>query len=71
MQAQPWSHDAEAFKRWKEGRTGWPLVDANMVRAEAWWFRIEVTLACLVWRCCVPQLLGAQHACLAQPPLLC
>ncbi|KAI7840945.1 hypothetical protein COHA_005375 [Chlorella ohadii] len=29
-QAQPWSHDAEAFKRWKEGRTGWPLVDANM-----------------------------------------
>ena len=32
LQAQPWSHDTEAFRRWKEGRTGWPLVDANMVR---------------------------------------
>jgi len=25
-----WSQDPEALKRWKEGRTGWPLVDANM-----------------------------------------
>ena len=30
LQAQPWSHDAEVFRRWQEGRTGWPLVDANM-----------------------------------------
>lgn len=26
----PWSNDEEAFRRWKEGTTGWPLVDANM-----------------------------------------
>jgi deoxyribodipyrimidine photo-lyase len=27
-----WEEDAngEKFRRWKEGRTGWPLVDANM-----------------------------------------
>jgi deoxyribodipyrimidine photo-lyase len=25
-----WSKDEELIRRWKEGRTGWPLVDANM-----------------------------------------
>lgn len=29
-QVFPWSNDEEAFRRWKEGTTGWPLVDANM-----------------------------------------
>ncbi len=28
--ALPWSSDAEAFEIWKEGRTGFPLVDAAM-----------------------------------------
>ena len=27
---QSWSSDEEALQRWKEGRTGWPLVDAGM-----------------------------------------
>jgi deoxyribodipyrimidine photo-lyase len=26
----PWSTDASLIRRWKEGNTGWPLVDANM-----------------------------------------
>ncbi|GBR22674.1 deoxyribodipyrimidine photolyase [Acetobacter orleanensis NRIC 0473] len=26
----PWQNDAEAFTAWKEGRTGYPLVDAGM-----------------------------------------
>jgi hypothetical protein len=26
----PWSSDAELWERWAEGRTGMPLVDANM-----------------------------------------
>ena len=30
LQAVSWSNDGEAFRRWKEGTTGWPLVDANM-----------------------------------------
>lgn len=50
-QAQPWSHDAEAFKRWKEGRTGWPLVDANMVRAEAGGVFLSESLATCVAPC--------------------
>lgn len=29
-QAPAWAADEEGFRRWKEGRTGWPLVDANM-----------------------------------------
>nr|QDO16307.1 cryptochrome DASH [Lingulodinium polyedra] len=28
--AGAWRRDADALRRWKEGRTGWPLVDANM-----------------------------------------
>jgi deoxyribodipyrimidine photo-lyase len=28
--ALPWRHDDEAFRRWCEGRTGFPLVDAAM-----------------------------------------
>jgi deoxyribodipyrimidine photo-lyase len=27
---QQWNTDPEKIRRWKEGRTGWPLVDANM-----------------------------------------
>lgn len=27
---QPWKRDAQLLQRWKEGRTGMPLVDANM-----------------------------------------
>lgn len=27
---QTWSLDQEALQRWKDGQTGWPLVDANM-----------------------------------------
>ena len=32
-----WKEDADrqAFRRWKEGRTGWPFVDANMRELEA------------------------------------
>ena len=26
----PWSHDEQAFERWRLGKTGMPLVDANM-----------------------------------------
>ncbi|KAI3426359.1 hypothetical protein D9Q98_008731 [Chlorella vulgaris] len=29
-QSHPWATDAEALRRWKNGTTGWPLVDANM-----------------------------------------
>lgn len=28
--SRPWFDDAELLQRWKEGRTGVPLVDANM-----------------------------------------
>ena len=31
----PWRRDAAAFERWREGRTGWPLVDANMRELKA------------------------------------
>jgi len=27
---ESWRHNPELLARWKEGRTGWPLVDANM-----------------------------------------
>lgn len=35
---KPWTADADALQRWKEGRTGWPLVDANMreLRETGW-----------------------------------
>ena len=26
----PWSHDEQMFERWRDGKTGMPLVDANM-----------------------------------------
>lgn len=26
----PWSHDEQLFERWRDGKTGMPLVDANM-----------------------------------------
>ena len=26
----PWSHDEQLFERWRLGKTGMPLVDANM-----------------------------------------
>lgn len=26
----PWSHDEQLFQRWRDGKTGMPLVDANM-----------------------------------------
>ena len=26
----PWSYDDQLFKRWRDGKTGMPLVDANM-----------------------------------------
>ena len=26
----PWSHDEQLFERWQDGKTGMPLVDANM-----------------------------------------
>ena len=26
----PWSYDEQLFKRWRDGKTGMPLVDANM-----------------------------------------
>ena len=29
-QRKQWNPDEELFKRWKEGTTGMPLVDANM-----------------------------------------
>lgn len=29
-QQLPWSRDPELWERWKEGRTGLPLIDANM-----------------------------------------
>ena len=35
LQAPAWSGDAEALRRWKEGTTGWPLVDANMRELKA------------------------------------
>jgi deoxyribodipyrimidine photo-lyase len=35
LQVFPWSNDAEAFQRWKDGTTGWPLVDANMRELKA------------------------------------
>lgn len=35
LQAPAWSGDEEGFRRWREGRTGWPLVDANMRELQA------------------------------------
>jgi deoxyribodipyrimidine photo-lyase len=34
----PWSHDETAFRRWQEGATGYPIVDAAMrqLRDEGW-----------------------------------
>tara|TARA_R110001592_G_scaffold227724_1_gene483978 strand:- start:10697 stop:12133 length:1437 start_codon:yes stop_codon:yes gene_type:complete len=34
----PWKHDSERFEAWKEGRTGFPIVDAAMrqLKATAW-----------------------------------
>lgn len=29
-QSIPWKHDADLFDRWREGTTGFPLIDANM-----------------------------------------
>ena len=37
-QAQSWNPDGEAWRRWREGQTGMPLVDANMreLKATGW-----------------------------------
>jgi len=60
-----WRDDHEAFLRWKEGRTGWPLVDASMKELAATGFmsnrgrQIVASFLChdlgLDWR------LGARH----------
>jgi hypothetical protein len=34
-QRRAWSDDRELFSRWRDGRTGWPLVDANMRELKA------------------------------------
>jgi len=59
--AMPWSHDAERFAAWCEGRTGYPLVDAGMrqLRSEGWMHnRVRLVVASFLtkdlgidWRC--------------------
>ena len=34
-QRRAWADDRELFSRWRDGRTGWPLVDANMRELKA------------------------------------
>ena len=43
--AMPWSNDPETFDAWREGRTGYPLVDAGMRQlAETGWMHNRVRL---------------------------
>lgn len=33
--SMPWTQDSVVFEAWADGRTGWPLVDANMRELKA------------------------------------
>lgn len=39
-----WRSDADAFARWRDGKTGWPLVDANMRELKATGMCVDVVL---------------------------
>lgn len=56
-----WRADAELLRRWKEGATGWPLVDANMreLAATGGWVGART---CVRARVCVAVCGGRQHA---------
>ncbi|HYC23719.1 MAG TPA: deoxyribodipyrimidine photo-lyase [Candidatus Bathyarchaeia archaeon] len=63
--AHAWRDDGEALERWKEGRTGYPLVDAGMrqLRREGWMHNRArlVTASFLVKDLRVDWRLGAAH----------
>jgi cryptochrome len=44
----PWDNSSELVAAWKEGRTGYPWIDACMVQLKQW---VSAELASLHWLC--------------------